>query len=162
MINMNSDKDKVVTIKCDKCGYLNSSDSKFCDKCGNKLEIKSKKTSLVIPIVLFIIFECISFFLYIFAQEINNTPFSPGPGNIPFSGLNHYPILAFFIFFFSFLIENTTYICFIIFLAKYFNKNNYLNKKRSFLELLSIALVICASIMEIIVILGIISSLLNL
>jgi hypothetical protein len=36
-IDLSGTKEKVIMIKCQKCGKLNEEDSKFCQECGTKL-----------------------------------------------------------------------------------------------------------------------------
>jgi hypothetical protein len=36
-IELGGAKEKVIMIKCQKCGKLNEEDSKFCQECGTKL-----------------------------------------------------------------------------------------------------------------------------
>ncbi len=36
-IDLSGAKEKVIMLKCQKCGKLNEQDSKFCQECGTKL-----------------------------------------------------------------------------------------------------------------------------
>lgn len=43
------------TIKCNKCGWENPEDSKFCEKCGNSLGTKNRKKWLIIALAILLL-----------------------------------------------------------------------------------------------------------